>query len=234
LILNELGEELQSKGLRTHFLGVLDATPTHSEVCPKKISQVKEPFRHLVVQQVSVVKPSLATVLGRTLPDYYPTRMSPLPRLIPLEVVFRMGCPEGSSLWDRVNKDPGYLATLGFPEFKAYPGVKWDFPVLELFTKLETTDRALSLSEALAISGLSAKQLQEVLCKTAWVAGLLRFWFAKVGLDLADGKLEWALSEDGRCFLVDGIGPDELRLLKNGIQVSKEFLRSYLEKQIGI
>lgn len=230
VILNEIGEELQSQGLRTHFLGVLESAPTDLELNPKGISQVKGPFRRLVVKQVSVVKPILTTVLGRTLADYYLTRASPLPRLVPLEVVFRMGCPKGSSLLERVNQDPGYLATLGFANFKFETGAEWDFPILELFTQLETVDRALSLSEALAISGLSASQLQEVLFKTVWVAGVLRFWFAKRGLKLADGKLEWALSEDGRCFLVDAIGPDELSLLKNGIQVSKEFLRTYFRK----
>jgi phosphoribosylaminoimidazole-succinocarboxamide synthase len=227
-VFNELGEELQSSGLRTHYLGVLGPSASSTtDITPKKVSDIQSPFRRVMVRQVSVVKPSLATVLGRVLPDYYPTRSSPLPRLIPLEVVFRFSCPEGSSLLDRAAKDPSYLSSLGFNDLKLEPGAKWGFPVLELFTKLETTDRAVSLSEALAISGLSANQLQEVLLKTAWVAGLLKSWCSRLGIELADGKLEWAISSEGRCFLVDAVGPDELRILKNGIQLSKEFLRSY-------
>jgi phosphoribosylaminoimidazole-succinocarboxamide synthase len=226
-IFNELGEELQSNGLRTHYLGVLENQPAKMDVEPKKISSAQAPFRRMVVSQVSVVKPSLATVLGRTLPDYYPTRVAAPPRLIPLEVIFRFSCPEGSSLLDRIAKDPNYLASLGYPEAKVAPGVKWDFPVVELFTKLESTDRPVSLSEALAISGLSAAQLQEVLLKTAWIAALLKSWCSRAGLELADGKLEWAISAQGTCFLVDAIGPDELRILKDGIQLSKEFLRNY-------
>jgi len=225
-IFNELGEELQSEGLRTHYLGVLDSAPAGALVQPKKLAQVHEPFRRLVVRQVSVIKPTLTSVLGRTLPDYYPTRSASLPKLVPLEVVFRFSCPEGSSLLKRVEKDAGYLASLGFSG-RLFPGVTWDFPVLEVFTKLEATDRPLALSEALAISGLSATQLQEVLLKTAWVGGLLRFWFLKLGIELCDGKLEWGLGEDGKSFLVDAIGPDELRLMKNGIQLSKEFLRTH-------
>jgi phosphoribosylaminoimidazole-succinocarboxamide synthase len=229
-IFNELGEELQTHGLRTHYLGILESSPQGAEVQPRLSSNGAVPFRRLVVQQVSVVKPTLANVLGRSLPDYYSTRISPAPRLVPLEVVFRFGCPEGSSLLDRVSRDPSYLASLGFPDAKAGPSVKWDFPVLELFTKLETSDRPVSLSEALAISGLSAGQLQEVLLKTAWVAGLLKFWCARRGLELSDGKLEWAISGEGRSFLVDAVGPDELRISKNGVQLSKEFLRSYYRK----
>ena len=234
-VFNEIGEELQKFGLRTHYLGVLESGDAHTEsraeARPKKLSEVHTPVRRLVVQQVSAVKPNLTSVLGRSLPDYYPTRTSPLPRLVPLEVVFRLSCPEGSSLLERVSRDPGYLASLGFPG--SFPGeqvdssTRWDFPILELFTKLESTDRPVSLPEALAISGLSAGQLQEVLLKTAWVAGLLKYWFAKLGLELADGKLEWALGVDGKCFLVDAIGPDELRILKDGVQLSKEFLRGF-------
>lgn len=230
-VFNEIGEELQAGGLRTHYLGVLDGPSAQSGTQPairaQKLAEVHAPIRRLVVRQVSAVKPHLTSVLGRSLPDYYPTRTSPLPRLVPLEVVFRLSCPEGSSLFERVSRDPGYMASLGFPDAQVDGNVRWDFPVLELFTKLESSDRPVSLPEALAISGLSAGQLQEVLLKTAWVAGLLKYWCAKLGLELADGKLEWALGEDGKCFLVDAIGPDELRILKDGIQLSKEFLRGF-------
>ncbi len=224
---NELGEELQSKGLRTHYLGVLSQLPQNAEVEPQKTIQMVAPFRRLVAKQVSVVRPALSPVLGRILPDYDPTRNSPLPRLVPLEVVFRMGCPQGSSLIERTARDPSYLSNLGFPDLKVEVGSQWDFPLLELFTKLETVDRLVHLSEALALSGLAAKQLQEVLLKTAWVAGILKYWCSKCDLELADGKLEWAISEEGNCFLVDGIGPDELRITKKEVQLSKEFLRLY-------
>ena len=226
-VFNELGEELQAHGLRTHYLGVME----EGSSVPVPLAAVQKPVRRVAVRQVSVVKPSMETVLGRTLPDYYLTRGAGAPRLVPLEVVFRLGCPEGSSLRDRVARDPGYLASLGFPDTKMDVSSEsetcWDFPILELFTKLEAADRPVPLSEALAISGLSAKTLQDILLKTAWIAGLLRYWCSKLGLTLSDGKLEWAMGEDGRAFLVDAIGPDELRLSKKGQQLSKEFLRKY-------
>lgn len=227
-IFNELGEDLQANGLRTHYLGVIEASHLlEGPVEPKPLSQVGAPFRRVAVSQVSTVKPILSSVLGRVLPDYYPSRSAPSPRLIPFEVGYYFSCQEGSPLLAKVEKDPGYLASLGYPDAKTEVGVQWDFPVLELMTKLETVNRPIGLSEALAISGLSAKQLQDILLKTSWVAGLLKFWCRKSGLELAEGKLEWGISADGRCFLVDAIGPDEMQISKNGIPLSKEFLRTY-------
>ncbi|MGK5085681.1 phosphoribosylaminoimidazolesuccinocarboxamide synthase [Bdellovibrionota bacterium FG-1] len=230
---NEVGEDLQSRGLRTHYYGVLlGAIPEKGEIQPTQLAQVQAPIKSLLVRRVAVVKPLLTTVLGRALPDYHPTRNAPLPRLVPLEVVFRFSLPEGSSMLERVARDPGYLASLGFADSKAELGAKWDFPVLELFTKLETSDRLVSLTEALAMSGLSASQLQDLLFRTAWVAGCLRWLCGKAGIELADGKLEWGVDEHGHCQLVDAIGPDELRLLKDGVQLSKEFLRQHYRDSI--
>jgi phosphoribosylaminoimidazole-succinocarboxamide synthase len=229
---NELGEELQKSGLRTHYIGMLQEASSEREMSPGALrplalSDLQKPARHLAVRQVSVVKPAMQTVLGRAVPDYLPTRNAPAPRLIPLEVIFRFSCPQGSSLYERVARDPGYMASIGFGDFKVAEGEKWDFPVLELFTKLETTDRPLTLTEALAISGLSGAQMQRLLLKTAWVAGWLKSICGRAGVELADGKLEWALLENGDVMLVDAVGPDELRLLKNGVQLSKEFLRNF-------
>lgn len=227
---NEIGEVLQDKGLVTHYVGVLDDdqnTPHH-----QPLSGMKTPPNLLMVEQVSVVRPKFTTVMGTPVADYQPTRTAVAPRLIPLEVVFRFSCPPGSSLLSRVQKDPDYLATLGYPGLTVAPGAKWDFPVIELYTKLESTDRLLTLPEALAISGISAEQLQDIMLRTAWVAGALKWICAQVGLELADGKLEWALTATGDSMLVDAIGPDELRLLfvpltKVGeYQLSKEFLRT--------
>lgn len=225
---NELGEELQTQGLRTHYLGTVPGVPADgAEIQPARLEALQAPVKTLAVRQVSVIKPVVTTVLGRALPDYHATRNAPLPRLVPLEVVFRFGLPEGSSLFERVERDPGYLASLGFGELKAVTGARWDFPLLELFTKLETTDRPVPLTEALSIAGLSAAQLQELLFRTAWVSGCLRWLCARAGLELADGKLEWGVDSQGRLMLVDAIGPDELRILKDGIQLSKEFLRKH-------
>lgn len=207
---NEWGERLQQEGLRTHFIA--------------QTSNVD-----MAVKQVSAVRPESSTVLGQAIYDYTQTRESALPRLIPLEVVFRFGVPEGSSLVERLKQNPDYLRERGFgdPRWTLKPEADWDFPTLELFTKLESTDRAVTLGEALAIAGVTSAQLQTMLFQTAWVAGWLRARAEKAGIVLADGKLEWAVGASGEILLVDAIGPDELRLVKNGVSLSKEFLRSF-------
>jgi phosphoribosylaminoimidazole-succinocarboxamide synthase len=217
--------------MKTHFLGVVNGSAGDQAVQVGPSSAAKASFQKIAVTPVSVVKPRIAQVAGRSVADYQETRLAPTPRLIPLEVVFRFSCPAGSSLLDRVARDPAYLAQLGYGDQQVTPGTKWDFPVLELFTKLESTDRPLTLSEGLAISGLSAEKLQEVLFKTAWVAGWVKAQCARAGLELADGKLEWGVDQDGSLILVDAIGPDELRILsKDGVQLSKEFLRAFYRK----
>ena len=218
----ELGEKLQKEGLRTHYAGIAHSPRSEPMSCLKS----PHPVRYLVVKQVQIEKPVMGTILGRSVPTYSQGLVAPA-RLIPLEVVFRFKCPPGSSLVDRVAQDPSYLVTRGFNVTKVDEHSLWNFPLLELFTKLESSDRPVGLSEALAISGVTAASLNEVLFKTAWVSALLRHFCAKKHLDLADGKLEWATTKDGQVLLVDAIGPDELRILKNGIQLSKEFLRGF-------
>lgn len=227
----EWGEKLKQEGLHTHYLGVTAPIRSTSDLNPDQpipcfsLSAALQATNSLVVKPVSVVRPAFHSVLGRTIPDYQGTRNVPCPRLVPLEVVFRFSSPLGSSILGRVAKDPSYLASCGFPGVNIEQ--PQDFPILEPFTKLEPTDRVLTLQEAFEISGISAAAFQDLFFQSAWVAAFLRHSCAQAGLELVDGKLEWAVDAQGEIFLVDAIGPDELRLLKNGFQLSKEFLRNF-------
>ena len=55
--------------------------------------------------------------------------------------------------------------------------------------------------------------------------------FEDLGIFLWDGKFEFAFAEGGRgerdFMLVDSIGPDELRLSYDGVQLSKQNLRNF-------
>jgi phosphoribosylaminoimidazole-succinocarboxamide synthase len=223
-----VGKDLEARGVYTHYLGIFSGSSHPEKLTEKNAGSPVQP--ELAVKRVGIYRPELGSVLGRTFPDYQKTRAAPAPKLIPLEVVFRFSCPPGSSLIDREKSQPGYLASLGFGGRKLEPGARWDFPILELFTKLESSDRPVGLLEALAISGLNHAELESLLFQTAWIAGYLKFRAARAGLELADGKLEWALDESRKIILVDAVGPDELRLLSSGasgVQLSKEFLRDY-------
>lgn len=217
---NEVGELLQREGLRSHYLGLTSESDFQGKdlIC-RPLRDWSSPTPYMAVKSVQVVRPQGAQFLGKTYWDYRETRAAASPKLIPLEVVFRFGCPPGSSLLEAFPNDP---------QFK--PGAKWSFPYVEFFTKLESTDRRLSFTEALGISGISARDLQFILIRTIWIAGWIKDAFSRIGVEVADGKLEWALDSKGQPFLVDGIGPDELRLLVGDVQLSKEFLRGFYRK----
>jgi phosphoribosylaminoimidazole-succinocarboxamide synthase len=223
---NEEGERLQREGLSTHYHGVVGSLEPWRM---QKLADTRSPASAIAVREVHVARPTLKPVLGRAVLDYQPTRTAPAPRLVPLEVVFRWSCPEGSSLPAFAERDRAYWNALILPAGQSAPrsGDVFAFPVVELFTKLESADRRLTLTEALAISGISAEQLEQVLVRTFWVSGFLRWEFARRGIELEDGKLEWGLGAGGEIFLVDAIGPDELRLKFQGVPLSKEILRSF-------
>lgn len=217
---------LEQLGLNTHYLGVISEDSEKTEV-GKLSERGSKVFNKIAVKKVNVVKPKIVDCLGKSIYHYSEFLDSPLPKLLPLEVVFRFGCPKGSSFTERAKDYPELFRHDSTTDLNK---VKWNFPIVELFSKLETTDRLLGFSEALAISGLSSSQFNDLLLKTVWVAALLKSLSDSAGLELADGKLEWALDQNSELMLVDSVGPDELRILKNGYSLSKEFLREYYRK----
>lgn len=158
-------------------------------------------------------------------------------RLVPLEIVFRFGMPAGSSLKERLEKNPDYARQLGL---KTSPkeGDWLERPVIEFFTKLEPKDRLLSTQEAAHISGLNAFEF-EYLTEMSFQAALaLYVLFAEKGIELWDGKFEMIIdygahkdaeskgnSTGGILLLADSVGPDELRLIYKGVHLSKEMIR---------
>lgn len=228
---NELGEVLQARGLHSHYQGLLvsGSNGSSGKLQLSSYAQASRASERLVVSEIQVTQPQLETVLGKPVLDYQAVRSAPAPRLIPLEVVFRFQCPKGSSLIKHLKKDPDYIGHLAVPPnidlAAIQSGEPWGFPVVELFSKLESVDRRVSFTEAMAISGISAGQLQDLIFRSLWVASFLHDRVAKIDAVLADGKLEWGLDRQGELFLVDSIGPDELRILDGGVQLSKEFLR---------
>jgi phosphoribosylaminoimidazole-succinocarboxamide synthase len=160
--------------------------------------------------------------------DYSAYAARPEKALVPLEVVFRFGAPEGSSFLARAEKIPGYAQSFGFPE-RPVAGELFPYPIVEFFTKLEPTDRFLTRDEAAAVASLRTEELDDLVALTTLLALRLRDLFSPLGLALWDGKFEFAFTpgEGHRGFqLVDSIGPDELRLIgPGGVHFSKEFLR---------
>jgi phosphoribosylaminoimidazole-succinocarboxamide synthase len=177
------------------------------------------------VREAKVFHPEKRVFGGQTLYQYSSRLGSEGATFIPLEVIFRFGMPKGSSLTQRLT--PEYSRTLGFQQMPA-EGKMFLAPVFEFFSKLEATDRFLDWEKALQISGLKFDQFERLAARTLCLAVWLSAIFERSGLELWDGKFEWALI-NGDLALVDSIGPDELRLIdsKSGAQISKEFLRAF-------
>ncbi|MBI3555142.1 MAG: hypothetical protein HY074_02615 [Deltaproteobacteria bacterium] len=182
----------------------------------------------LRVQRVSAIGPVEHQLGPQALYHYSGQGWEKRVRLIPLEVVFRFGVPQGSSLIERLT--PAYVAQLGL-ESLPLEGKKLDRPVIEFFSKLEGTDRFFTWEQALNYSGLTYANFEKLLARSMVLAVWLAGTFEGKGLELWDGKFEWALDDD-QLMLVDSIGPDELRLLDpmTGTQISKEFLRLFYRK----
>lgn len=147
---------------------------------------------------------------------------------IPLEVIFRMGFAKGSSL--RKKKTAAEWMDAGYD--RVYSELEmFNAPMIEFTTKLERFDRPLTHAEAKELSGLNETEWNSLLQVTQSVAMVLKNKFMQSGITLWDGKIELAAGKyngsDREIILVDSIGPDELRLTKNNIQLSKEIIRQY-------
>ncbi len=204
-------------GMKHHSLGLCD-----------KNGEAKAPEyvdRYLKVLPVRVLRPPFEK--GKY--DYRAYGDRPLGALVPLEVIFRFGVPKGSSLLKRAS-DPVYCQSLGL-ERPPRQGERFERPILEFSTKLESSDRYLKMENARQMAGLSESEWQRLKESSLKLAMHLKDLFARSEIELWDGKFEWAfapeLRQDGdRDFwLIDSIGPDELRLSYRGISLSKENLR---------
>ena len=201
-------ENLRQNGMNSHFL--------------------KQENNLLKVEKVDVIHPEWN---GENW-DYNAYTKNQVNCLVPLEIIFRHGVPEGSSLMRRLKNDPEYGKQLGIVD-EVNVGHRFLHPLIEFSTKLEPRDRFLSYREAQNISGMSDLELSHLKGLSILLSLRLKDLFHKTGIELWDGKFEFAFSNCGlaRGFkLVDSIGPDELRLVSKGIHLSKESLRQFYVK----
>jgi phosphoribosylaminoimidazole-succinocarboxamide synthase len=213
-------QELLKAGLESHFQGLV--SETGEKLSLEKAAAHPHPI-YMQVRKATVQRPKPVVVLNQNVFDYPQADHSLRTRLIPLEVVFRFGMPSGSSLKERLEKNPAYARTLGLSK-QPVEGQMFERPVLEFYTKLEPKDRLLSAQEALLISGLDGAQFNELVDRTLFACIALFWQFQQRGIELWDGKFEFIMHE-GKILLADSIGPDELRLLYKETHLSKEMIR---------
>ncbi|MFE9500394.1 phosphoribosylaminoimidazolesuccinocarboxamide synthase [Streptomyces collinus] len=168
--------------------------------------------------------------------------VEPIPRgqvnyLVPLQVIFRNVLAPNNSLRRRHEEGRVDLSELGLASLPP-DGVPLQEPIVEFTTKLEEIDRFVSVAEARHLSGLDDSHLAELRKTALKVDDVITEHARSVGLDHADGKIEFGITGDGQLILVDNAGtPDENRLMRRGQHVGKQILRDFylargLEKQV--
>ena len=221
-LLNRLCEQ----GVLQHSIGLVN-----DNLSPLTLAnEVLSPTRCLAVQCIQVLRPQPKTKNSKLTWDYTAYKQKPENALVPLEVIFRFGVPEGSTLLKRTG-DAEYCRALGL-DSSPKTGDKFEIPVIEYSTKLENTDSYLSYDKAKDIAGLSAEEFDDLTTLTRLLALRLKDCFAGIDVDLWDGKFEFAFCDKDQTgkrgfMLVDSIGPDELRLISDGVHLSKEILRNH-------
>lgn len=160
------------------------------------------------------------------------------------EFIFR-NLLTGSALKRALNNSLKLPEGMKKEEYSEFPE-----PFVEVSTKKEKKDRYnLTANEIIQIAKMSvpdwssekAESLYyEALEKSRSISNLMTELFAKAGLLLVDGKIEFGLSKEMELCVIDSFGPDEFRTFdKDWLKSNKskppsfydkEFIRKKLEK----
>jgi phosphoribosylaminoimidazole-succinocarboxamide synthase len=165
-----------------------------------------------------------------------PRTLGPHPRnfLVPLEFIVRYYV--AGSLWDRIRAGKTSGESLGFPAGRTVQyGERLPEPMFEVTTKLEPVDRLLATPEALELSTLDAKQMDDAKEMILKIDTAMESEIRPRGLLHVDGKKEFAIDPDGRLMVVDTFGTaDEDRFWDRDaydrgrqVEFSKEFVRQH-------
>jgi len=150
--------------------------------------------------------------------------------LIPLEIIYRNGLPEGSSVFKRLAQGKITLKDLGLDHYPK-PGEKLSKPIFDVSTKLEETDRYVTWAEAQKIAGLTDNEIEEMKNVLTKVNDIITAVASRAGLENEDGKIELAFDPERRLMVVDVVGTlDECRFTYSGLHVSKEVARKFYRK----
>jgi phosphoribosylaminoimidazole-succinocarboxamide synthase len=218
-------EQLEKLGLKTHYRGLVDAKGKAVHV-----SDLKEPSNIMEVALVNVYKPNSSVVNNRIVHDYSIYTPSLKNCLIPLEIIYRNGLPEGSSVFKRLAQCKVTLKDLGL-DHQPQPGETLAKPIFDVSTKLEETDRYVTWTEAQKIARLTEKELTDVKSVLLKADETITKAAANAGLKNEDGKIELAFDDKRQLMTVDVLGTlDECRFTFGGVHVSKEVARQYYKK----
>ncbi len=218
-------EKLEEKGVKTHYRGIV--TKNGKTI---KFEELQQPTDTMEIDLVNVFKPEAFIEKGKLRYDY--SGFTPKLRnyLIPLEIIYRNGLPEGSSIFKRLEQGSVTLEDLGIEHYPK-PGEQLLKPIFDVSTKLEETDRYITWKEAQTIAGLTDSELEETKALLLKVNRMTTQIAMKADLENEDGKIELAFDPERRLMVVDVVGTlDECRFTYNGLHVSKEIARQFYRR----
>jgi len=218
-------ERLEEKGIRTHYRGLIAESGKVAE-----LKELKRPVNTMEIDWVNVYKPTAQVKDGKLSYDYgrYTAKLKNY--LIPLEIIYRNGLPEGSSVFKRLEQGQVTIEELGLTRLPK-PGEKLSKPIFDVSTKLEEKDRYLPWKEAQEIAGLTDEEVGEVKDLLLRVNRLITQVALKADLKNEDGKIELAFNPERRLMVVDVVGTlDECRFTYEGLHVSKEIARQFYRR----
>ncbi len=219
-------ERLEEQNIRTHYRGLVDSS-TGNVV---RFKELRQPSNTMEVNLVNVYRPEIHSEQDKIMYDYsvYASRLRNC--LIPLEIIYRNGLPEGSSIFKRLEQGKTTPQNLGLDHYPK-PGERLTKPIFDVSTKLEQTDRYLAWEEAKKIAGLTNFEFIAVKNVLSKVDDTITEMACRAGLENEDGKIELAFDETRKLMVVDVVGTlDECRFTYEGFHVSKEIARQFYKK----
>jgi phosphoribosylaminoimidazole-succinocarboxamide synthase len=218
-------EKLEETGVKTHYRGLVDNAGRLAT-----FKEVHQPASTMEVNLVNVYKPETRVAQGKVEYDYSMYTSSLKNCLIPLEIIYRNGLPEGSSVFKRLEQGKITPKDLGL-DHTPKPGERFKKPIFDVSTKLEETDRYVTWEEAKKIAGLTSIELIAVKTVLAKVDDAITEMACHAKLENEDGKIELAFDSQRRLMVVDVVGTlDECRFTYDGVHVSKEIARQFYKK----
>jgi phosphoribosylaminoimidazole-succinocarboxamide synthase len=218
-------EKLEETGVKTHYKGLVDKTGWLVT-----FKELREPTSTMEVNLVNVYKPETRTAQGKVEYDYSMYTPSLKNCLIPLEIIYRNGLPEGSSVFKRLEQGRITLKDLGLGHTPK-PGELLAKPIFDVSTKLEEADRYVTWEEAKKIAGITNIELIAVKTVLAKVDDAITEMACHAKLENEDGKIELAFDCQRKLMVVDVVGTlDECRFTYDGVHVSKEVARQFYKK----
>ncbi|HEY4675430.1 MAG TPA: phosphoribosylaminoimidazolesuccinocarboxamide synthase [Candidatus Bathyarchaeia archaeon] len=215
-------EKLEEKDIRTHYRGLVGK---NGKVV--RFDELEEPSNIMEINLVNVYRPQARVREGKLVYNYSMYTPNLKNFLIPLEIIYRNGLPEGSSVFKRLEQGFVTIEELGLDHYPK-AGERLKKPIFDVSTKLEEKDRYITWEEAKGIAGLTygeVVKIQDLLLK---VDELISELAARARLVNEDGKIELAFDPLRRLMVVDVVGTlDECRFTYNGLHVSKEVARQF-------